>query len=162
MLEKEINYFNSLCVEQTRTQGVNGMKLRSSIMIVVLEYLKEKHIEIKGSALPDAENWKFNESCQAPQQTNRIDCEVFICMDTNFIHDNCRLGFDLSDITIGTLKDGYVRKVPLPRVPQEQRASPELTAPKDRIQLPGYSILPEWIPTLPKLGSILGFSQRLL
>ncbi len=34
---------------------------------------------------------------------------------------------------VGTLKDGYVRNVPLPRVPQEQRASPELTAPKDRI-----------------------------
>ena len=63
---------------------------------------------------------------------------------------------------VGTLKDGYVRNVPLPRVPREQRASPELTAPKDRIQLPGYSILPAWIPTLPKIGNVLGFSQRLL
>jgi hypothetical protein len=63
---------------------------------------------------------------------------------------------------VGTLKDGYVRNVPLPRVPLEQRASPKLTAPKDIIQLPGYSILPAWIPRLPKLGSILGFSQRLL
>jgi hypothetical protein len=26
----------------------------------------------------------------------------------------------------------------------------------------GYSPVPSWIPTLPKLGSILGFSQRLL
>jgi len=33
----------------------------------------------------------------------------------------------------GTLQDGYVRNVPLPRVPREQRASPELTAPKARI-----------------------------
>ncbi len=63
---------------------------------------------------------------------------------------------------VGTLKDGYVRNVPLPRVPREQRASPELTAPKDRIQLPGYSRFPVWIPTLPKLGNVLGFSQRLL
>jgi hypothetical protein len=64
--------------------------------------------------------------------------------------------------SVGTLKDGYVRNVPLPRVPREQRASPELTAPKDRIQLPVYSLLPSWIPTLPKLGNVLGFSQRLL
>ncbi len=64
--------------------------------------------------------------------------------------------------SVGTLKDGYVRNVPLPRVPREQRASPDLTAPKDRIQLPGYSILPAWIPTLPKIGNVLGFSQRLL
>ncbi len=63
---------------------------------------------------------------------------------------------------VGTLKDGYIRNVPLPRVPREQRASPELTAPKDRIQLPGYSLLPAWIPTLPKIGNVLGFSQRLL
>ena len=63
---------------------------------------------------------------------------------------------------VGTLKDGYVPNVPLPRVPREQRASPELTAPKARSRLPGYSILPAWIPTLPKLGSVLGFSQRLL
>ena len=68
----------------------------------------------------------------------------------------------VKSVSVGTLKDGYVPNVPLPRVPQEQRASPELTAPKDRIQLPGYSILPGWIPTLPKLGSVLGFSQRLL
>jgi hypothetical protein len=51
---------------------------------------------------------------------------------------------------VGTLQDGYVRNVPLPRVPREQRASPELTAPKAGIPLPGYSRLPAWIPTLPK------------
>jgi len=60
---------------------------------------------------------------------------------------------------VGTLKkDGYVRNIPLPRVPQEQRASPELNAPKDRIQLPGYSQLPAWIPTLPKLSNVLEFT----
>jgi hypothetical protein len=61
---------------------------------------------------------------------------------------------------VGTLKDGYVRNVPLPRVPREQRASPQLTAPKDRIQLPGYSRLPVWIPMLPKLGNVLGFQPE--
>jgi hypothetical protein len=55
---------------------------------------------------------------------------------------------------------GTYVNVPLPRVPREQRASPEFTAPKDRIQLAGYSLLPAWIPTLPKLGNVLGFSQR--
>jgi hypothetical protein len=57
---------------------------------------------------------------------------------------------------VGTLKDGYVRNVPLPRVPQIQ------SAPKAGIPLPGYLHAPSWIPTLHKLGSILGFSQRLL
>jgi hypothetical protein len=74
---------------------------------------------------------------------------------------------------VGTLKDGYVRNVPLPRVPvpllrvpQIQSASPttsrESIAPKAGIPLPGYLHVPSWIPMLPKLGSILGFSQRLL
>jgi len=40
--------------------------------------------------------------------------------------------------------------------------SHELIAPKARILIPGYLNVPSWIPTLPKLGSILGFSQRLL
>ncbi len=60
---------------------------------------------------------------------------------------------------VGTLQDGYVRNVPLPRVPREQRASPELTAPKARIPLPGYSRLPAWIPTLPKIGNVLGLAR---
>ena len=68
--------------------------------------------------------------------------------------------------SVGTLKDGYVRNVPLPRVPQIQSASPttsrEAIAPKAGIQLPGYLHVPSWIPTLPKIGSILGLSQRLL
>ena len=36
------------------------------------------------------------------------------------------LGVDLSqsDVVVGTLQNGYLRKVPLPRVPQVQRASP--------------------------------------
>jgi hypothetical protein len=68
---------------------------------------------------------------------------------------------------IGTLNDGYVRNVSLPRVPQIQIGSPmtsdELIAPKTRIPLPGYLHgVPSWIFTLSKLGSILGFSQRLL
>jgi hypothetical protein len=80
---------------------------------------------------------------------------------------------------VGTLKDGCVRNVPLPRVPvllpgvplllprvpQIQSASPttshELIAPKAGIPLPGYLHVPSWIPMLPKLGSILRFSQRL-
>jgi hypothetical protein len=69
-------------------------------------------------------------------------------------------------VRVGTLKDGYVRNVPLPRVPQRQSASHmtshELIAPKAGISIPGYLHVPNWIPTLPKLGSLIGFSQRLL
>ena len=67
---------------------------------------------------------------------------------------------------VGTLKDGCICNVPLPRVPQIQSASPmtshESIAPKAWINLASYLHVPSWIPTLPKLGSILGFSQRLL
>jgi hypothetical protein len=63
---------------------------------------------------------------------------------------------------VGTQKDGYVRNVPLPRVPQRQSpshmTSHELIAPKAGIPIPGYLHVPSWIPTLPKLGSILGSS----
>jgi hypothetical protein len=63
---------------------------------------------------------------------------------------------------VGTLKDGYIHNVPLPRVPQEQSASPTSIAPPSGIPLPGYLQLPSWIPMLPRIGSILGFSQRVL
>ena len=50
---------------------------------------------------------------------------------------------------VGTLKDGYVRNVPLPRVPQIQSASPttshELIAPKTGSPIPGYLHVPSWI-----------------
>ena len=72
---------------------------------------------------------------------------------------------------VGTLKVGYVRNVPLPRVPQIQSASHdtshELIAPSRCTQagtpLPDYLVpVANWIPTLPKLGRLLGFSQRIL
>ncbi len=75
---------------------------------------------------------------------------------------------------VGTLKDGYIHNVPLPRVPQIQSAkliAPSIchlagTTPSRCIPvgtpLPEYLPVSSWIPTLPKLGSILGFSQRVL
>jgi hypothetical protein len=76
--------------------------------------------------------------------------------------------------TVGTLKDGYVCNVPLPRVTRIQSAkfiAPSIcnlagTKPSRCIlvgtPLPDYLPVSSWIPTLPKLGSILGFSQRVL
>ncbi len=75
---------------------------------------------------------------------------------------------------VGTLKDGYVRNVPLPRVPRIQSAKliapsiciPAGTTPSRCIPvgtpLPDYLTVSSGIPTLSKLGSILGFSQRVL
>ncbi len=75
---------------------------------------------------------------------------------------------------VGNLKDGYVHNVPLPRVPRIQSAkliAPSIcnlagTTPSRCIQvgtpLPDYLPASNWIPTLPKLCSILGFSQRVL
>jgi hypothetical protein len=47
---------------------------------------------------------------------------------------------------VGTLKDGYVHKIPLTRVPQIQSASHESIAHKAGIPLPGYLHVPNWIP----------------
>ena len=73
---------------------------------------------------------------------------------------------------VGTLKDGYIRNVPLPRVQEIQiqsvshDMSHELIAPSICIQtgtpLPDYLPVSSSIPTLPKLGRLLGFSQRIL
>ncbi len=64
---------------------------------------------------------------------------------------------------VGTLQDGYKRNAPVPRVvPCEQSASHTPIAPPPGIPLPGYLQLPSWIPMLPRIGSILGFSQRIL
>jgi hypothetical protein len=75
---------------------------------------------------------------------------------------------------VGTLKDGYIRNVPLPPVPRIQSAKliatsrciPEGTAPSRCIPvgtpLPDYLPVSSWIPKLPKLGSLIGFSQRIL
>ena len=71
---------------------------------------------------------------------------------------------------VGTLKDGYVRNVPLPRVPRIQsvkliapsRCIPEGTTPSRCIPvgtpLPDYLPISRWIPTLPKL--LFGCRQR--
>ncbi len=74
-------------------------------------------------------------------------------------------------IVAGILKDGYVRNVPLPRVPRIQSAKliapsrciPEgTTTSRDVFPLPDYLPVSKWIPMLPKLGSLLGCSQRVL
>jgi hypothetical protein len=61
---------------------------------------------------------------------------------------------------VGTLKDRYIRDVALPRVPQEQIASPTLIAPPPGIPLSGYLQLPSWIPMLPRIGSILRLARE--
>jgi hypothetical protein len=64
---------------------------------------------------------------------------------------------------VGTLQDGYICNVPLPRVvPRVQSARPTAIALPPGIPIPGYLQGPTWIPTLPRIGSILGFSQRIL
>ncbi len=99
--------------------------------------------------------------------------------------------YDVVHVFVGTLKDGYIRNVPLPRVPRIQSAkliAPSRCIPVDAYEyasgvdayeyasgvdvykhasnkgtpLPGYLPVASWIPTLPKLGSLLGFSQRVL
>ena len=56
-------------------------------------------------------------------------------------------------VRVGTLKDGYVSNVPLPRVPQRQSASHmtshELIAPKAGIPIPGNYMFPIGFPRYP-------------
>jgi hypothetical protein len=74
---------------------------------------------------------------------------------------------------LGTLKDGYVRNVPLPRVQRIQSASDYTKTTQSQVDayeyasgkgtpLPDYLPVSRRIPMLPKLGRLLGFSQRIL
>ncbi len=74
---------------------------------------------------------------------------------------------------VGTLKDGYLRNLPLPKVQQIQSVSDYTKTTQSQVNayeyasgkgtpLPDYLPVSSWIPTLPKLGRLLGFSQRIL
>ncbi len=74
---------------------------------------------------------------------------------------------------VGTLKDGYVRNVPLSRIQWIQSASDHTKNTQSQVDayeyasdkrnpLPDYLLVSSWIPTLPKLGRLIGFSQRIL
>jgi Ulp1 family protease len=97
--EKKIDNFNSLIVNQTRLGCVHKEELQKSIMQAVLSYLQQKHLKVKGGALPG--NWSLNHSCSAQQQETEIDCGVFVCMIIDLIHDGCKLDFAEQNITHG-------------------------------------------------------------
>ncbi len=61
--------------------------------------MQEKHLKFKGGTLPG--DWSLNHSCSAPQQDDRIDCGIFVCMIIDFIHGGWKLDFSQQDITHG-------------------------------------------------------------
>ncbi len=74
---------------------------------------------------------------------------------------------------VGTLKDGYVSNIPLPRVQQIQSTNDYTKTTQSQVDayeytsgkgnpLPDYLPVSSWIPMLPKLGRLIGFSQRIL
>jgi hypothetical protein len=74
---------------------------------------------------------------------------------------------------VGTLKDGCVRNLPLPRVQRIHSASEYTKTTQSQVDayeyssgkgnpLPDYLPVSSWIPTLPKLGRLIRFSQRIL
>ncbi len=74
---------------------------------------------------------------------------------------------------VGTLKDGYIPKVPLPRVQRIQSASDYTKTTQSQVDAyeyasgkgtpsPDYLPVSSWIPMLPKLGRLIRFSQRIL
>jgi histone-lysine N-methyltransferase SETD2 len=107
--KRRIDYYDSLNANQTRSMGNNKYKLNTSIMKVVLSYLQMKHFELKKDKAWSSDDWEMNPSCSAPQQENRIDCGVFVCMYIDFIHDGCELDFTQKDIDYG----GWRRKMML-------------------------------------------------
>ena len=76
-------------------------------------------------------------------------------------------------LAVGTLKDGYIRNVPLPRVQRIQSASNYTKTTQSQVDayeyasgkgnsLPDYLPVSSWIPRLPKLGRLIRFSQEIL
>ncbi len=97
MEDKRICYDNSYKSTKTRL-GVNARKEKLiSILTIVLEYLKTKHLESKGVALPG--EWKLEPTCLEIQQANTKDCGVFICIYMDFIHDGCEVNFNPDEFT---------------------------------------------------------------
>jgi len=107
--KRRINYYDSIKANQTRSKGVHKKNLVTSIMEVILSYLQMKHLELKKDKAWSSDDWEMNPSCSAPQQENRIDCGVFVCMYIDFIHDGCELDFTQKDIKDG----GWRRKMML-------------------------------------------------
>jgi hypothetical protein len=113
--KRRIDYYDSLKANQTRLEGVYKYKLQISILQVVLSYLQAKHVKLnKDKAWSN--DWITNPSCSAPQQENRIDCGVFVCMYIDFILDGCKLDFTQKDKDSG----GWQRKMMLSILPVER------------------------------------------
>ncbi len=86
--------------------------MQRSILQVVLAYLQEKHVELnKDKAWSN--DWITNPLCSAPQQGNRINCGVFVCMYIDFIHNGCELDFNQEEISNG----GWRKKTMLSILP---------------------------------------------
>ena len=143
-----------------------------SIFQLIVDFISISHSEgvkafqiILNSKIP----FHFSEDC-------RIFCEgewQASCAILGLVGRNLAFGHNLASGhnepielimavgRIGTLKDGYIRNVPLPRViPQVQSASHMTIAPTAKSTLPDYLQSPRWIPTLPRIGSVHGFGQE--
>jgi Ulp1 family protease len=98
MEEMKVKYYDSLVSNKTRTRGCIGESLQTSILQVVLKYLKRMLLEYKGSTLP--EGWILEPLCTAPQQNNDTDCVAFVCMFIDFVHDGCDFNFEINKIDV--------------------------------------------------------------
>ena len=98
--KKRIDYYDSLKLNKTRSKGFHKEGFQISILKVVLSYLQMKQVELNKDKSWSSD-WIQNPSCEAPQQENRIDCGVFVCMYIDFIHSGCKLDFTQEDIING-------------------------------------------------------------
>jgi Ulp1 family protease len=78
---------------------------------VLRDSLQNKHMKDKGKDLPN--EWKLHTRCKVPQQdmTNATDCGVFVCMNCNFILNDCKLDFNQHDITNSKGRDRMILSI---------------------------------------------------
>ncbi len=120
MEERRIDYYGFLPADQSRLIGKNKAKLRTSIIQVMLGYLGDNHTELNKAGNFSSNDWETNNQDHLwlpPQQGNRIDCGVFVCMYIGFIHVGCETDFSQEDV----INVGWQKKIMLLMIPMVKR-----------------------------------------
>ncbi len=78
---------------------------------VLRDYLQNEHMKDKRIDLPN--EWKLYTMCKVPQQdtTNTTDCGVFVYMYCDFILNDCKLDFNLDNITNSHWSDRMILSI---------------------------------------------------
>jgi sentrin-specific protease 1 len=89
MKEREILMYDSL----------GGDRNRKKYLETIFRYLKDEHMDKKGTPLPEIHQWKLR-SVRMPVQNNGHDCGVFVCIVALFLSMDLPLQFNQSEISL--------------------------------------------------------------